>query len=189
MKSRPFYSIAFLQQGAFRIFVCFLLFTVITAFTIDNEQDANEIGDKPTMFYLERTRDANQILYKLNLEADSTLNQDAPIEAYWVKYTHNGKVEPITWIQDQFAFGFKYTEVSESAAAFHFAPYDKKDLFLRKEGGTYKVFTYSEDQYVKVDRIMVHYKGGTDWLPSVEYVELFSTNVSTGKPVLETIYP
>jgi hypothetical protein len=189
MKSRCLYTITFLQKRVARLFTSLVLFAIISAFAPDAMQDLADINHKPTLFYLGRNRDANQILYKLNLEEDGKLNQDTPIEAHWIKFTHNGKVEPITWIQNQFAFGFKYIDVSDYTANFHFAPYDKKNLFLKKVGDTFKVFTYSENQYVSVDRIMVHYNGGTEWLPAVEYVELFSTSVSTGKPVLEIIYP
>lgn len=178
-----------IRQKLIRTAVFVLLLSVNTAFTPHKEQDTISLLDKPTVFYLERNRDANQILYKVNVVEDGTLDQDSPINGYWIKYTHNGEIEPITWIQNQFAFGFKYTAVSETEATFHFAPYDKKDLYLIKIEDQYQVFTYSEDQYVRIDRIMVHYNGGTDWLPTVEYVELFSTNVTTGKAVVETIYP
>ena len=74
--------------------------------------------DKPTIFNIERSRDPNQIVYKVNVLENGNLDKENPIEAYWVKYTQNGTVEPITWIQKELSYGLKFKEVKDDQAIF-----------------------------------------------------------------------
>ncbi len=151
--------------------------------------DSGDFTACPTLFNIERSRDANQIVYKLNIDEDGSLNETEPIQAFWVKYKEKGEVEPISWIQKELSYGLKFKSISEGKCTFHFAAYDKKDLYLRNDFGSYKVYALSNDKFVELERIFVHFNGGTDWLPTVEYVEIFSKEVVSGEVVSEKIYP
>lgn len=141
------------------------------------------------LFNIERSRDASQIVYQLDVDEAGLLNTDEPIKAYWVRYKEDGRVEPITWIQKELSYGLKFTAVSDSQATFHFACYNDKSLFLRNDFGSYKVYAFSQGKFVEIERIYVHFNGGTDWLPTVEYVKIFSREVESKEVVEEIIYP
>lgn len=159
----------------------------LTAFRSDF--DSSSFLASETLFNIERSRDANQIVYKLNLDDGGILDKEEPIQAFWVKYKDKGEVEPITWIQKELSYGLKFKSISEDKTTFQFAAYNKKDLYLRNDFGSYKVYAISNDKFVELERIFVHFNGGTDWLPTVEYVEIFSKEVVSGELISEKIYP
>jgi hypothetical protein len=161
------------------------LFLLCASFSIRS----TSVESQHTLFRIDRSRDANQIVYKLNMLDDGSLNQKNPIEAYWLKHSGQGSMEPISWIQRELSYGLKFINVSDNQATFHFAAYNKKNLFLRKIGGVYKVFAFSNDKFVEIDHIFVNFKGGTDWLPTVQFVEIHSKDAANGQAVKEIIYP
>lgn len=51
-----------------------------------------------TQFYLQRTTDINTIMYELNI-TNGKLNESNPINAYWIRYTENGKTQSLNALQ------------------------------------------------------------------------------------------
>ncbi len=82
----------------------------------------------PNLFSIGRSKDANEIFYDINLDNSKKLNTENPINAYWLKRTENNKVEPLSWVQNKFAYGIVYLSKSENYAKFRFAAYDNEFL-------------------------------------------------------------
>ena len=69
-----------------------------------------------SLFKIERSKDENQIIYDLNKNNKNELRKENPISIYWIRKTEGGKVKPLTWIQQTYAYGLKYTKVSDGRA-------------------------------------------------------------------------
>lgn len=140
------------------------------------------------LFSIGRSKDANEIIYSLDLEKDNKINLRDPIKVYWLKKTHNNKKEPLTWIQQKFAYGIVYLQKNESYAKFHFAGYSRRVFELKKNSnGKFNVFTISEGKEVIVNRIYITITGGTFWFPEIPKVELYAKLVNNGQMIIETI--
>ena len=140
------------------------------------------------LFSIGRTKDNNEIFYDLNLDKSNKLNIDIPIKAYWLRRTENGKIEPLTKIQNKFGYGIVYISKSVNSAKFHFAAYDKLTFELKKnKHNKFKVFTTLNNVEVVVNRIYIHVTGGTFWLPTIPKVELHTTISGSNKTLIETI--
>ena len=72
--------------------VALVMLFAMTSFRSDI--DSGDFTACPTLFNIERSRDANQIVYKLNIDEDGSLNETEPIQAFWVKYKEKGKLNP-----------------------------------------------------------------------------------------------
>ena len=143
-----------------------------------------------SLFSIVRSKDANEIFYTINLDNSNKLNTENPINVYWLKRTENNKVEPLSWIQNRFAYGIVYLSKSENYAKFRFAAYDKRVFELKKNNhNEFKVYTISENKEVEVNRIYIYITGGTFWIPEIPKVELFTTISGTDKKMKETIIP
>ncbi|NCQ10826.1 MAG: DUF4833 domain-containing protein [Bacteroidetes bacterium] len=143
-----------------------------------------------SLFSIVRSKDANEIFYTINLDNSNKLNTENPINVYWLKRTENNKVEPLSWIQNKFAYGIVYLSKSENYAKFRFAAYDKRVFELKKnKHNEFKVFTISENKEVEVNRIYIYITGGTFWIPEIPKVELYATISETDKKMKETIIP
>lgn len=166
-------------------FVVLWLFTPLMGFD-DKFYDVNSM---PNAFHIIRSRDASQVVYKINLLSNGSLNQEDPILAFWYRYSEDGRIEPITWIQRQLSYGLVFSNTTHDKADFHFAAYDRQIFLLRKETGVFKVYALKNGRSLELDHIYVHFNGGTDWLPTVEYVKMFSTDTATKQKLIHTIKP
>lgn len=172
----------YMKRVVLNIFLILLIGITLTGF---KESDANK-----QLFSIGRSKDANEIFYSINLEKNNKLNIEEPIKVYWLKRIEKNSIEPLTWIQNKFAYGIVYLKKSDSYAKFRFAAYDNRVFELKKnKNNEFKVFTISENKEVEVNRIYIYITGGTFWIPEIPKVELFATISGTDKKIKETIIP
>lgn len=143
-----------------------------------------------TLFKIGRSKDANEIYYEVKTNRDGSLDLKEPIKIYWVKYTENGEIEPLTKIQQHFAYGLKFLKVTAEEASFQFVSYSKRTLTLRKtEDGSYGVFIIVDEKEVELERVFIQIDGGTFWFPKITRVEVHTRNPQEGDLLVEVINP
>lgn len=163
------------------------LLVLLTSFITVNNKD---VDTKPHLFKIERSKDANEIFYDINLEKTGALSITEPIYPYWRRQTEGGAIKPLTWIQQHYAYGLEYIYSSENYAKFHFVSYKKRDFVLKKDSsGDFKVFTQLNNKEVEVNRIFIQIDGGTFWFPKISKVELHTNDPVTNKNIVEIIKP
>jgi len=142
------------------------------------------------LFKIERSRNADEIYYDINLNSNGELNTRNPINIYWIKKTAGGIKEGLTWIQKRFGYGLKYVNTSNSQINFHFVSHLKREFILKKDkNGDFKVFTTSKNITVEVKKLFIQFDGGTFLSPKIFKVELYATIPDTGKEIIEIINP
>lgn len=147
-------------------------------------------NDDKTLFKIGRSKDANEIYYSVKTTSDGSLDLSNPIHIYWIKFTKDGVVEPLTRIQNAFAYGLKFLKLTPEKADFQFVSYANRTFSLRKtKAGNFSVFTTNNGTEVEVERIFIQIDGGTFWLPKIPKVELHSRIPVGGDPLVEIIIP
>jgi hypothetical protein len=69
------------------------------------------------LFQIVRSRDADKIYYQVNLDKEGNLIAGNPVEIFWLKQTQNNQKEPLTWIQNKYAYGLQFLEVDQQYAS------------------------------------------------------------------------
>lgn len=165
----------------------FIVISIVTlllfSFIKGNQANSN------LLFKIERSKDANQVLYVVNTNDSNQLNEEKPITIYWIKNTKKGKIESLTWIQRKYAYGLKYSHTCDKYATFNFVSYDKMFFTLKKIKDQYKVYTMIDKKLAEVERIFVQIDGGTFWFPDVTEVKIFAKEVKNGNEVIKIINP
>ncbi len=152
--------------------------------------DGTESSNDVNLFKIGRSKDANEIYYEVKTNRDGSLNLKEPIKIYWVKYTENGEIEPLTKIQQHFAYGLKFLEITPEKAEFQFVSYSKRNLTLRKtEDGSYGVFIIVDEKEVELERVFIQIDGGTFWFPKISRVEVHAKKTEANELVVEVINP
>lgn len=142
------------------------------------------------LFKIERSKDTNEIFYDVNLDSKNNLDLDDPINIYWIKKTENGKIEPLTWIQKNYAYGIELLSKSKDQAEFQFVSYNKRQFQIKKDkNNLFQVYTISNNKPVIVNRIFIQIDGGTFWFPEISRVELHAQDIQTNKRSIEIINP
>jgi hypothetical protein len=142
------------------------------------------------LFNIERSKDKNEIVYEGNYNIDGQLNIQEPIKTYWIKHENNHRIEPLTWIQKNYAYGIEYIKTESTFAEFQFVSYKKRQFQIKKDSdGNFKVFTTSNNKKVIVNRIFIQIDGGTFWFPKISRVELHAQDAKTKEKNIEIIIP
>ncbi len=142
------------------------------------------------LFYVQRTPNANTIVYELNLGENGQPDAEQPVHAYWIRYTEGSKKDELNFIQRKFAYGLTSKPLGNGKYDIRFVSYKKFPLTLMKAAdGKYHIFaTISQRQFI-VNRIFVRIEGGSFWVPNVRFVEFKGTDPATGKEVTERFKP
>ena len=143
------------------------------------------------LFKIERSRDPDEIWYALNLNQNGSLNQDMPVNVFWLRKNKNNKLEPLTRIQKRFGYGIRAldSEISrDNEWHFQLAAY-KNQIFILKRSADfqYKVFTLSGSKEIEVERIFVEFDGGSFLAPNIAEVKLTGVDLKTGGEITEII--
>lgn len=142
------------------------------------------------LFYVQRTPNANTIVYELNMGSDGQPDSDNPVHAYWIRYHEQGQKEELSYIQRKFAYGINAKSLGNGKYDIRFVSYKKYPLTLMKGAdGKYHIFATISQKQLILNRAFVKIEGGSFWVPKVLYVELRGTDPSTGKEYVERFKP
>lgn len=167
-----------------------IILAVFLAFSLISGASISENSNNNSLFKIGRSKDANEIFYEVKTTQNGSLDLKEPIKIYWVKYTKNNAIEPLTMVQQKFAYGLKFLETTQESAEFQFVSYSKRTLSLRKNShGNYGVFTEVEGKKVELERVFIQIDGGTFWFPKITRVEVHAKKAEAGELVVEVIRP
>ncbi|QJD97808.1 DUF4833 domain-containing protein [Mucilaginibacter robiniae] len=142
------------------------------------------------LFYVQRTPNANTIVYELNMSSNGQPNEDEPIHAYWIRYHEQGQKADLSYIQRKFAYGLNTKSLGNGKYDIRFVSYKKYPLTLMKgTDGKYHIFATISQRLLILNRVFVKIEGGSFWVPKVLFVELRGTDQSTGKEYIERFKP
>lgn len=151
---------------------------------------SSENSHRNSLFKIGRSKDANEIFYEVKTTPGGSLDIKEPIKIYWIKYTENNSIEPLTLVQQKFAYGLKFLKVNSESAEFQFVSYSKRTLSLRKNSnGNYGVFTEVDGKEVELERVFIQIDGGTFWFPKITRVEVHAKKAEAGELLVEVIEP
>ncbi len=144
--------------------------------------------DRHQLFFLQRTTNANTIVYVAKYDPSGQLKRNDPISGYWRRFAGRGHVMAFRWYERVFGFGTRTRRLrdgsdyevrfngikDEQLLLKQHAPFDAA-LYTRQNGRNYKVI-YG---YVDVDE--------TGLLPKVTGFRLYTSDPTTGQFVTHTI--
>jgi len=149
-------------------------------------------GNKNMAFYVQRTHNINTIVYELNYNKDSTLNEKTPIHPYWIRYADKGETQELSYIQNTYAYGIvsKVIDAEKKTFKINFVSYKKRDIFLvrSKNSNRYHAYITINGKLSQLDRVFARIDGGTFWVPHITYVEITGKDLN-GNVVSEKIIP
>lgn len=144
-------------------------------------------ADPNMMFYLQRSHNENTIVCELNVK-NGKLVADDPIHVFWIRYQEKGQRAELSYIQRKFAYGINAKKLRENLYELNFVSYKKQKMYLMPGiDGRFHVFTSINKKQSILNKIYLEIKGGTFWLPNVEYVEISGLDPSSNLSVKEKI--
>jgi hypothetical protein len=146
-----------------------------------------------SLFYIQRTKNTNAIVYEVNKKSDGKINEEEPIKIYWIRYASDSSTDDLTPIQRKYAYGVTTRNYNGQKNAFvvQFVSYKKRNIFLlpTSNGKQYVAFISINGKLAELKKVFVATTGGTFWFPTIDYVELTGKDPTTQQNVTERFHP
>lgn len=171
---------------------------IISPFIDAPEKIASKVYPTPpvnenSLFYIQRSKNTNAIVYETNYLPDGKINALDPVKIYWIRYSSDSTTEDLTLIQRKYAYGINSRNYNGQKNAFvlNFVSYKKKSIFLLPiaNGKRYAAFITINGRLVELKKIFISITGGTFWFPSIDYIELSGKDPSSQQTIVERIKP
>ncbi len=149
---------------------------------------AEQEPEAQRLFRIERSKNANIVVYDAQLRRDGELDAKKPVIAYWLKLAQDGARGKLSLMQKRFAYGFKAKFVDDDTLVLKMSADIDRDIVVDVVDGVSRAFVEIGGHRAVLDRIYVKSIETKMW-PSVEFLELFGVDLETGEQRYERIYP
>jgi len=148
-------------------------------------------SSKKLLFYLQRNKNTNTIIYEANYLSSGKLDPKNPVSVYWLRYTEGGEKKELNWIQRWLAFGVESEPAKDGSGNFILSFVALKNrkviLTLDPEGKAYAYLPLN-GKPSRLTRIYAQAQE-TNWLPSIKFVQVMGEDLKTKEQVIEYIFP
>ena len=110
------------------------------------------------LFVFERSTNRNYICYDVNLK-DGKLNMKEPVHPYWIRAEEGGEKKELSYLQFNFAFGYKVDSKKDNEVTIHLTPYKNLPIRIVKRGGKWIALVTMEGQEMVVSKFFAQMKG------------------------------
>ncbi|GAA6180484.1 hypothetical protein NBRC116594_19220 [Shimia sp. NS0008-38b] len=140
------------------------------------------------LFFLQRTLNANTVVYTARFDAEGNLDAKQPIAIYWRRFADQGQTMPLRWYERMFGFGVRVSNGAVSNRhSLTFNALKRHQLELRQTGPfSAALFTRQNNRdyqliyaYLDVDE--------SGLFPKVTGLRLYTSDPQTGLYVTHTI--
>ena len=131
-----------------RVILFFILSFFILSFSYAAER----------LFVFERSTNKNYICYDVNIK-DGKLNTKEPVHAYWIRAEEGGEKKELSYLQFNFAFGYKVDSKKADEVTIHLTPYKNLPIRITKRGGKWIALVTMEGQEMVVSKFFAQMKG------------------------------
>ena len=161
--------------------------TIIESAEITQIRPEFKRPDEPNqLFYVQRSPNANTVVYTARLDANGGVRRDDPVEAFWRKFNIDGSKQPLNFIERMMAYGVRTAPVTSGAPiTFTIAALPERKLTLSLDAGKRpQALMQIGARTVKLAYVYLHVvEGGL--MPNVPKLDIFGTDIASGKTVHE----
>jgi len=144
---------------------------------------------KELLFYIQRNKNANTIVYEARLDTHGKLMEKDPVTVNWIRYTNGGKRERISVFEDNWAYGVRHTSTEKSVARMKFVASNKYPFRVEMgKDGQAEARMLINGRYARLRHVEIQAKESS-FLPKVLHVDLYGTVVGTGEEIHERVVP
>jgi hypothetical protein len=138
------------------------------------------------LLYVQRSPNANTVVYAAKLDAQGNFDSRNPVEAFWRKFNIDGSRQPLNFIERMMAYGVKLGARKQAQPiTFTIAALPQRRLTLsldtqHRPQATMAIGTHT----VKLVYVYLQVVDGA-FVPSVPSLDIFGVDISSGKAIHE----
>lgn len=143
------------------------------------------------LFYIQRSSNANTVIYDANLLANKTLNPDNPIHTYWIRYAEKGEKEELTTIQKTLAYGL-YTDAikgDQNTYEGYFLAYRKRKFVVKLDTKGQPIALFPINGKLQILKRVFVSVDDSKFITHINYIDLYGKDQNNGKDLFERFIP
>jgi hypothetical protein len=141
------------------------------------------------LFYIERSVNANTVIYTANLDAKGQIDSRNPVTAYWRWYKRGGYKKGLNLPERMLAYGITSVKREAQGYSFKIAALPERTLYVGlDEKGKPEVWGKMGSRTVRLVYVYLEVDDH-GLMPDVTALDLFGYDKATGKPVREHLIP
>ena len=143
------------------------------------------------LFYIQRSTNANTVVYDANLLPNKSLNPQKPVYTYWIRFDEQGQKEELTTIQRTLAYGLYTNPIPSEHNTFegYFLAYRKRKFVVKLDAKGNPIALFPINNKLNILKRVYVSVNEPNLMPTVNYIELFGKDAVTGKDVYERFKP
>ena len=145
-------------------------------------------GCSAELFRIERSKNANVVLYEAKTHEKGSLDTSEPIVASWLMLAAKGQREALTFFERRFAYGFESSPSPKGGFELKLQALKSRAIQVIEREGCAVALSSINGQEALLKRIYVRADDSTV-VPSVQYVELFGVDAISGAARYEKLQP
>jgi len=148
--------------------------------------------DSPVrLFYIQRSSNANTVVYDANLINNKNLHPQSPVHTYWIRYSDKGQKEELSMIQRTLAYGLYTDMINSEMNTFegYFLAYRKRKFVVKLDSRGVPIALFPINGKLQILKRVFVSVDESHMMPSVNYIELFGKDQISGKDVYERFKP
>lgn len=146
-----------------------------------------KVPDEPQqLFYVQRSPNANTVVYAARLDAQGNLDRREPVEAFWRWFNVDGHKKPLNFIERSMAYGVRSDAARPGAPlTFRIAALPERTMTVQLDDQRRpEAIMQIGGRPVKVAYVFLQVvEGGL--MPSVPSLDIFGTDKASGRAVHE----
>jgi hypothetical protein len=146
-----------------------------------------KVPDEPNqLFYIQRSPNANTVIYGAKLDGHGEFDSSAPVETFWRKFNIDGSKQPLNFMERMMAYGVRMGPFKPGQPiTFRVAALPDRKLTLTMDAQHHpQALMKIGDHTVKLAYVYLQVvEGGL--LPSVPSLDIFGTDIASGKAIHE----
>lgn len=141
------------------------------------------------LFYIQRSNDANTVIYDANMLSNKKLDPNKPVQVYWIRYAEQGQREDLSSMQWRMAYGYKHSQASNQANDFDIClnAFRKRSIKIVSQQGRPVALATINGRNACLQKIFVQLAPQSGFIPRVQYIEMFGVDPEHGQTVYERI--
>ena len=144
-------------------------------------------ADSNQVFYLQRSLNANTIVYTARMHPDGTIDERDPIQVYWRRFNSDGRIKPLTLLERTQAFGVRVRPLAGRPGEFavNLVSYRKRHAILKVEDRMPVLEAELSGQPARLISAFLDVSDAKP-LPRINRVTVYGRAKANGGPVTET---
>jgi len=139
------------------------------------------------LFYIQRNHNANTIVYDVNFDKNGHINEDEPIDVYWIRYQEQGQRMELRTIEKWYAYGVDCKKNDDGNFEVELVADKERTFFLQREAPFKAILTTQINGKMSIlEHIYIFADNSGVW-PTVKYIELFGKELHTGVPTYQKV--